>query len=206
MQGPQSESNILVWIYWCKIVCVCSLMMWKSTKCWAKCRFVDFFFFRLVLPVIYKLFSFNLSPATTNLTFTNHRFVSAPCIDSLISFHELTNVIVNTSFSNPNLHLDKSTRTQVPLDISPSALSIQSPLSPIYRCSSIRIYLTVRRRTAWAHYDKHTRMLLTQCLDSLWQPNSFNPRRDSNPSPTDKSVNKAIKAEQEPLLSPTKIP
>lgn len=77
-------------------------------------------------------------------------------------------------------------------------------LSPIYRCSSIRMYLTVRRRTAWAHYDKHTRMLLTQCLDSLWQPNSFNPGRDSNPSPADKSVNKAIKAEQEPLLSPTK--
>lgn len=73
-------------------------------------------------------------------------------------------------------------------------------LSPGYRRSSIRMCLTGWRRTAWAHYDKHTRMLLTQCLDSLWQANSFNPGGDSNPSPADKSVNKAINAEQEPLV------
>lgn len=56
-----------------------------------------------------------------------------------------------------------------------------------------------------ARYDK-TRAKRWQSLrlDSLWQANSFNPRRDSNPSPSDKSVNKAIKAERQPLPSATR--
>lgn len=140
-------------------------------------------------------------------------FLTYLCINSL------TSRWINQSQHKHKLCKSKSASWQihphtVPLDISPSALFIQSLLCisppfffpPIYRCGPIRIYLAVRRGTAWAHYGKHTRMLPTQCLDSLWQPNSFNPWRDSNPSPADKSVNKAIKAEQEPLLSLTKIP
>lgn len=151
----------------------------------------DFFLTRVV-----KQFSFNV--LLTNVT--------APFIGSLIS-----------QLIREYQHEHKPASWQIhprsdPLDVSPSTLSIQSSLrifpllSRIYTFGSMRIDLTVRRRTAQAHYAKRTKMLLTQCLDSLWQANSFNPQRDSNPSPNDKSVNKAIKAEQEPLLSPTKIP
>lgn len=139
-------------------------------------------------------------------------FLTYLCINSLTSRwinqsqHKQAMQIQICILTNPPAHTPAG---YFSLSTIHSILALHFPpffFPPIYRCGPIRIYLAVRRGTAWAHYGKHTRMLPTQCLDSLWQPNSFNPWRDSNPSPADKSVNKAIKAEQEPLLSLTKIP
>lgn len=90
--------------------------------------------------------------------------------------------------------------------INPTRCSRHRPSSASY----LSLFTDVlQQKYIWQHGGEQPEPIMTntpeclqaQCLDSLWQPNSFNPWRDSNPSPADKSVNKAIKAGQEPLPS-----
>ena len=108
---------IFVRLYCCKIHFGCSLIMWQFEKKKKKeNHFADFSLMQIHLYTccsgVKGMFSLNLTPVVINLTIHKPGFVTAPWIDSLISPRINGCQCEQQASQNPNLHLDKSTRTR----------------------------------------------------------------------------------------------